>query len=119
MNCNTLHDVLGAHQEAIEAARNLLENLPARSELRQASLPQTFIEATQYVQTKEDERKKREAKKDKQKQRASATSVENVVGLIPGPPDTSAFWLVTEVRLKTSGCKFALTALVPTRHFFG
>jgi hypothetical protein len=94
---NTLHAVLGANVTDIKESRRRLKALPKRSEQRQSRLPQTFSEASQYVQLKEEERKRREAKKEKQKQRCSASNVENGPGMMPGPPDTSAFWLVSEV----------------------
>ena len=59
----------------------------------------TFTEATAYIQHKEDEKRRREAKKDRQKQRSGPPVPETIPGLIPGPPDTSPFWLVTEVMV--------------------
>lgn len=93
----SLRQILEASRRTVEEASDRLQLFPARSERRQCKLPQTFTEATQYVQAKEDEKRKREAKKDKQKQRGSAAAPEIVPGLIPGPPDSSPFWLVTEV----------------------
>lgn len=95
----SLRQILQASRRTVQEASERLELLPARSERRQSRLPQTFTEASQYVQAKEDERKKREAKKDKQKQKGSAPATEIVPGLTPGPPDSSPFWLVTEVRM--------------------
>ncbi|BDA44710.1 probable peregrin at C-terminar half [Coccomyxa sp. Obi] len=91
-----LRQILEASRRTVEEASDRLQLLPARSERRQCKLPQTFTEASQYVQAKEDEKRKREAKKDKQKQRGSVPATEVVPGLIPGPPDSSPFWLVTE-----------------------
>jgi len=93
----SLKQILEASRTTVEEANARLDSLPARSERRQSKLPQTFTEASQYVQTKEDEKKKREAKKDKQKQRGSVQSTDVVPGLMPGPPDSSPFWIVTEV----------------------
>ena len=93
----SLETVLRSHTNEIREARKRLDALPARSEQRQSRLPQTFSEASQYVQAKEDERKRREAKKEKQKQRGSVSIAEKGPGLVPGPPDTSAFWLISEV----------------------
>lgn len=93
----SLKQILEASRTTVEEANARLNSLPARSERRQSMLPQTFTEASQYVQTKEDEKKKREAKKDKQKQKGSVQSTDIVPGLMPGPPDSSPFWIVTEV----------------------
>ena len=102
----SLRQILEASKRTVEEASDRLQLFPARSERRQCKLPQTFTEASQYVQAKEDEKRKREAKKDKQKQRGSAAAPEIVPGLIPGPPDCSPFWLVTEVWIGTFQYKF-------------
>ena len=91
---DTLEGVLAAHQDIFDAAKGNLAGLPEK----RGGLPLTFTEATAYIQHKEDEKRRREAKKDRQKQRSGPQLAETVPGLIPGPPDTSPFWLVTEVR---------------------
>ena len=92
---DTLESVLSAHQDVFDAAKGSLAGLPEK----RGGLPLTFTEATAYIQHKEDEKRRREAKKDRQKQRSGPPVPETIPGLIPGPPDTSPFWLVTEVRV--------------------
>ena len=97
---DNLESVLVAHQDVFDAAKGSLAGLPEK----RGGLPLTFTEATAYIQHKEDEKRRREAKKDRQKQRSGPPVAETIPGLLPGPPDTSPFWLVTEVN--------ALTALI-------
>jgi hypothetical protein len=94
----TLEGLLRAHQDLFAAAKGSLAELPEK----RGSLPITFAEATAYIQHKEDEKRRREAKKDRQKQRSGPPVAETIPGLIPGPPETSPFWLVTEVTLNAS-----------------
>ena len=97
---DTLGSALKAHQDVFDAAKGSLADLPEK----RGSLPLTFTEATAYIQHKEDEKRRREAKKDRQKQRSGPPTAETIPGLIPGPPDSSPFWLVTEVRYLVGFC---------------
>ena len=92
---DTLESFLSAHQDVFDAAKGSFADLPEK----RGGLPLTFTEATAYIQHKEDEKRRREAKKDRQKQRSGPPVPETIPGLIPGPPDTSPFWLVTEVSV--------------------
>lgn len=94
----TLKGLLRAHQDVFDAAKDSLAQLPEN----RGGLPLTLAEATAYIQHKEDEKRRREAKKDRQKQRSGPPVAETIPGLVPGPPETSPFWLVTEVRLDAS-----------------
>ncbi len=102
---DTLGSALEAHQDVFDAAKGSLADLPEK----RGSLPLTFTEATAYIQHKEDEKRRREAKKDRQKQRSGPPPAETIPGLIPGPPDSSPFWLVTEVRNLCGFCDNLLT----------
>lgn len=89
----TFESALKAHQGVFSAAKQSFAELPEK----RGGLPLTFTEATAYIQHKEDEKRRREAKKDRQKQRAGPPMADVIPGLIPGPPETSPFWLVMEV----------------------
>ena len=82
---------------ALEDARESLSVLPTRVERQVDALPQTFTEATHYVQAKEDERRRKEAKKEKSKQKGVPAFDDDIPGLVPKPPSTSVFWLLSEV----------------------
>ena len=92
LRCELLRNV-----SAVEEARHCLSNLPTRLERQVDALPQTFTEATHYVQAKEDERRRKEAKKEKSKQKGLPAFDDDIPGLVPKPPSTSVFWLLSEV----------------------
>ena len=99
---NSLRCKLIRNVSAVEETRSCLSILPTRLERQVDVLPQTFTEATQYTQAKEDERRRKEAKKEKSKQKGVPAFEEDIPGLVPKPPSTSVFWLLSEVGKVTS-----------------
>ena len=94
----SLQGVLEGSSRAVLEAKQCVELLPNRAKSLLAGLPQTFTEASQHVQAREDERRKREAKKEKAKLKGGLAFGDEPAGLAPGPPETSVFWLISEVR---------------------
>ena len=84
-------------------SRSALRELLKARDCLQQPLSHSVSEAQAFVQAREDDKKKQQAKKDKSKSNTPASLLEACPGAEPGGESTkSAFWLYSEVS--RSGC---------------
>lgn len=80
-------------------SRCTLKDLLKARDCLQQPLSHSVSEAQAFVQAREDDKKKQQAKKDKSKSSTPASLLESCPGAEPGGESTkSAFWLFMEVR---------------------
>ena len=95
------------HQATFDAAREVTSSWAGPATVLPPTSNISYVEASQVVQRREDDKRKRDAgKTDPKKQKKGAHEPQTLPGCQPGvDPDVSAFWMVMEVR-----CWVRLTA---------